>query len=224
MVPKRPARRREAVGWPAAAVACAALSFRAAHPHPCPRTSLGWPGRQQHACSPGSSTHPLKDLACTELSKGRKLWHAAPGSSSTAPQARGVSYGTSLAPTARHSPLANHCNLGSVVISFLNCAGSKLVFGLLTYKFSQLARRARCFCEWKNCIYLFAFSKSLKPYFCRSKKKGYLRVRVRVISGWICRCCLHHLVTEKMVALDHEQNISKKEQHVRKSLAPLWIL
>jgi len=132
----------------------------------------GLTGRQQHACSPGSSTHPLKDLACTELSKGRKLWQAAPGSSSTAPQAHGVSYGTSHAPTARHSPLANHCNLGSVVISFLNCAGSKLVFGLLTYKFSQLARRARCFCEWKNCIYLFAFSKSLKPYFCRSKKKA----------------------------------------------------
>lgn len=63
-----------------------------------------------------------------------------------------------------------------------------------------------------------------KTLHLQIKKKGYLRVRVRVISGWICRCCLHHLVTEKMVALDHEQNISKKEQHVRKSLAPLWIL
>lgn len=115
-------------------------------------------GGQQHARSPGSGTQPPSELAC--VSKGRKLWQAASGSSSTAPQHFPCSYGS-------RSSLANDGNLGSVAISFLNCAGSKLVFGLLTYKFSQLARRARCFCEWKNCIYLFAFSKSLKPHLCR---------------------------------------------------------
>lgn len=49
----------------------------------------------------------------------------------------------------------------------LTVLGANEAFWLLRYKFSQLAHRARCFCEWKNCIYLFAFNKSLKSYFCR---------------------------------------------------------
>lgn len=45
-----------------------------------------------------------------------------------------------------------------------------------------------------------------------------------VTSGWMCRCCLHQLAIEKLVALYHKQGISKNKQHLGKPLAPLRIL